>query len=107
MAATRSSLVYELVRPSQRLLRDRAAHHARQLTCPLLLAQQLADPDDVATARVGSLLHDQVVVGETGDLRQVGDDQYLPLSSEGLQPQAHLNGGFPANAGVNLVEDQS
>src|SRR5215470_10303527 len=94
MEATGSSLIYQLVCASQRLFRDRAAHHARQLTGPLFFGDQLANPDDVAAVGVASLFHDQVMVGETCDLRQVGDDQDLPLGSESLQSQADLDGGL-------------
>src|SRR5262249_981251 len=102
MAAAGSSLVYQLVRPSQGLFRDRAAHHPRQFPCPFIPRPQLAPPDDVATVGVASLLHDQVVVRKTGDLRQVGDDKDLPTGSECLQSQADLDSGFSTDAGVDL-----
>ena len=41
-----------------------------------------------------------------GDLRQVGDDEDLVVAAQTGQRPAHGHGGLPADAGVDLVEDE-
>ena len=58
------------------------------------------------TAPSLGLAHHQVLVGEGGDLRQVGDDQDLGGPGQRGQPPADLDRRLAADAGVDLVEDQ-
>ena len=50
--------------------------------------------------------HPVVLVAERGDLRQVGDAEHLAAGREGVQPGADDVRHRPADAGVDLVEDQ-
>ena len=59
----------------------------------------------VVTRPVAALHHRVVLVGERGDLRQMGDDDDLDRSSQPSQPAADLDRGLAADARVDLVED--
>ena len=52
------------------------------------------------------LLHDDVLVGVGGHLRQVGDDHDLGGARQGREPAPDLDGSLPADPSVHLVEDQ-
>src|SRR5215467_4950394 len=99
-------LLQQLVGARQGLLGDRPAHHPGQLTGALLLGLQLPHADDHPSTRARRLLDHQVVVGEAGDLGEVGDDQHLPLRTEGFEPQADLHRRLAADAGVHLIEHE-
>ena len=55
---------------------------------------------------VAALADDDVVVGERGDLRQVGDHEDLGRPREHGEPPADLDRRLAADAGVDLVEDE-
>ena len=58
-------------------------------------------------AAVGlALVDEEVLVGEGGDLGQVGDAEDLLAAAEGLELLADGLGGAAADADVDLVEDQ-
>ena len=81
-----------------------AAHHPRQLPQPGVTV------DDADAARgdaaVVGLVHDEVSVGERGDLRQVRDDDDLGMFGESRQACADVESRTTSDAGVDLVEDE-
>src|SRR5437588_5018593 len=79
-----------------------AAEHALDLLPPLVVPERF----DASVGRIaGQLLHPEVAVGAAGDLRQVGDRQYLGAGREALQRFSDRMRRLAADAGVYLVED--
>ena len=60
----------------------------------------LVRPSDFA------LFDDEMLVGEGGDLRQVGDAEDLLAAAEGFELLADGFGGAASDADVDFVEDQ-
>src|SRR6478609_5770960 len=97
-----------------------AAQVARMLASRAVLVLGAEHPhelaDDIALIELrhrrerrvdGGVLRDrEVTLGERGDLREVGDAHDLPTTCEALQTLPHGAGGVPADAGVDLVEDE-
>lgn len=66
------------------------------------------DADLGFSAAVGlALFYDEMLVGEGGDLRQMGDAKDLLAAAEGLELVANRLGGAASDADVDFVEDQS
>lgn len=58
-------------------------------------------------AAVGfALVDEEVLVGESGDLRQVGDTENLLAAAEGFELLADGFGGAPADAYVDLIKNK-
>ena len=79
-----------------------AARHPSQLVDPLF-APDLGDPGSRASA-LRFLADDEVPVGESGDLGQMGDAQHLVLGCELGEDAPHPFGGRAPDPGVHLVE---
>jgi len=47
-----------------------------------------------------------MMIGEAGDLRQVGDAQDLAARRKSFEAAAESLGGTPADAGIDFIEDQ-
>ena len=60
-----------------------AGEHARQFFRAFLLSGQRFDGGNGAVGASG-FFHVKMVVGEAGNLRQMGDTQYLPVTSQTL-----------------------
>ena len=82
-----------------------AAEHPRQLVD----ARRVVEPGDrgLRAAALDALLDLEVRVGVRGNLRQVRDAQHLKRRAERAQLPADDVGDAPADAGVDLVEDQA
>ena len=80
-----------------------SAEHARHFADPLARIQR---PDLCAgRAAAGVLVDLQVVVGERGDLGQMGDAQHLMAFAQAAQVSPHRLGHRAADAVVHLIED--
>jgi hypothetical protein len=82
-----------------------AAQHARHFLGALI-------PDNAPDAGVGPasgffLLNYIVMIGESGDLREMGNAENLIVAGQGFEFFADGFGGAPSDAGVYFVEDQS
>ncbi len=60
----------------------------------------------LGAAVILALFDDEVLIGEGGDLRQVGDAEDLLAAGESLEFLADGFGGAAADADVDFVEDQ-
>src|SRR5947207_4951463 len=96
----------ELVCPSHRLRCYAAAHHARELAGPLFVGAQLAHRHPVSAVAARRPFDHQVMVGERGDLGKMRNHEHLVAGPKSLQSKADLDGSLPADARVDLVEDQ-
>src|SRR5690606_35224576 len=81
-----------------------AGEHPGQLAHPALVVER--DHAAAHHAAVAGLLHHQVLVGEGGDLRQVGDDDHLGGAGQPGEPAPDLHRGLATHPGVDLVEDE-
>ena len=52
------------------------------------------------------LLHDEVVVGERGDLRKVRDNKNLRSARQSCKTTPHFNSGPTTDTGIYLIKNQ-
>src|SRR5471030_1980864 len=62
--------------------------------------------DHVAPVLSRNLFHQQVVIGEGGDLSKVRDNQDLVPCPQRLESQTDLDGGLASDSRIHLVEHQ-
>jgi len=83
----------------------RPSQHAGQFVHSSLAVHEMNVAGYHAGLPVRGLIHDDVPVGERGDLRQMRHDDDLVGPAQPGQPPSDLNGGASAHSGIDLVED--
>ena len=93
--------VEQPARGGARFFRDGCSRqHARDLFDPFVMVEQL-DARAVGFARDA-----EMAFGARGDLRRMGDEQYLRVARKTLQPFAHGIGDRAAHAAIDFVEHE-